>query len=53
VDVIAHRPARWAFEAVIETTARGEAEASSVQLIVGNVATAEGTRDLIDAAADA
>jgi IMP dehydrogenase len=53
VDVIAIDSAHGHSKAVIETTRAAKQKHPSVQLIVGNVATAEGTRDLIDAGADA
>src|SRR5258706_2627326 len=53
VDVIAIDRAHGHSKAVIETTRAAKQKHPSVQLIVGNVATADGTRDLIDAGADA
>ena len=53
VDLIAIDSAHGHSKAVIETTRAAKQKHPSVQLMVGNVATAEGTRDLIDAGADA
>ena len=53
VDVIAIDSAHGHSKGVLETAREAKRKHSSVQLIVGNVATAEATRDLIDAGADA
>jgi len=53
VDVIAIDSAHGHSKAVLETTRAARKNHPSVQLIVGNVATAQATRDLIDAGADA
>jgi IMP dehydrogenase len=53
VDVIAIDSAHGHSKAVIDTARAAKKMHPSVQLIVGNVATAQGTRDLIDAGADA
>jgi IMP dehydrogenase len=53
VDVIAVDSAHGHSKGVLETARAAKAKHPSVQLIVGNVATAEATRDLIDAGADA
>jgi len=53
VDVVAIDSAHGHSKAVLDTTRAVKAKHPSVQLMVGNVATAQGTRDLIDAGADA
>jgi len=53
VDVIAIDSAHGHSKAVIETTRAAKKKHPSVQLMVGNVATAQATRDLIEAGADA
>ncbi len=53
VDVIAIDSAHGHSRAVIDTARAAKKMHPSVQLIVGNVATAQGTRDLIEAGADA
>ncbi len=53
VDVIAIDSAHGHSKAVIDTTRAAKKKHPSVQLIVGNVATAAATRDLIEAGADA
>ncbi|HYQ88581.1 MAG TPA: IMP dehydrogenase [Candidatus Binatia bacterium] len=53
VDVIAIDSAHGHSKAVLETTRAAKKKHPSVQLMVGNVATAEATRDLIEAGADA
>jgi IMP dehydrogenase len=53
VDVIAVDSAHGHSKAVIETAREAKKRHPSVQLIVGNVATAQATRDLIAAGADA
>ncbi|HEY2924081.1 MAG TPA: IMP dehydrogenase [Candidatus Eisenbacteria bacterium] len=53
VDVIAIDSAHAHSKAVLETTRAAKKKHPSVQLMVGNVATAQATRDLIDAGADA
>jgi len=53
VDVIAIDSAHGHSRAVIDTARAAKKTHPSVQLIVGNVATAQGTRDLIEAGADA
>jgi len=53
VDVIAIDSAHGHSKAVLDTTRAVKAKHPSVQLMVGNVATAEATRDLIEAGADA
>jgi len=53
VDVIAIDSAHGHSKGVLETAREAKRKHPSVQLIVGNVATAEATRDLIDAGADA
>jgi IMP dehydrogenase len=53
VDVIAIDSAHGHSKAVLETTRAARKKHPSVQLMVGNVATAEATRDLIEAGADA
>ena len=52
VDVIAIDSAHGHSKAVIDTTRAVKKKHANVPLIVGNVATAEGTRDLIAAGAD-
>ncbi len=52
VDVIVIDSAHGHSKAVIETTQAVKRKHANVPLIVGNVATAEGTRDLISAGAD-
>lgn len=53
VDVIAIDSAHGHSKAVIDTARAAKKKHPSLQLIVGNVATGQGTRDLIDAGADA
>jgi IMP dehydrogenase len=53
VDVIAIDSAHGHSKAVLETARAAKKKHPSLQLMVGNVATAQGTRDLIDAGADA
>ena len=53
VDVIGIDSAHGHSKAVLDTARAVKSRHSNVQLIVGNVATAEGTRDLIRAGADA
>jgi IMP dehydrogenase len=53
VDVIAIDSAHGHSKGVLDTTREAKNKHPSVQLIVGNVATAQGTRDLIEAGADA
>ncbi len=53
VDVICIDSAHGHSRAVLDTTRTAKSKYPSVQLIVGNVGTAEGTRDLIAAGADA
>ncbi len=53
VDVIAIDSAHGHSKAVIDTARAAKKKHPSLQLIVGNVATAQATRDLIEAGADA
>jgi len=53
VDVIAIDSAHGHSKGVLDITREAKKKHPSVQLIVGNVATGEATRDLIDAGADA
>jgi len=53
VDVIAIDSAHGHSKGVLETARAAKQKHPSIQLIVGNVATPQGTRDLIDAGADA
>ena len=53
VDVIAIDSAHGHSKAVLDTTREVKQRHRSVQLMVGNIATAQGTRDLIQAGADA
>jgi IMP dehydrogenase len=52
VDAVVIDSAHGHSKAVLETTRAVKAKYPALQLIVGNVATADGTRDLIDAGAD-
>ena len=53
VDIVVIDTAHGHSEGVIEAVARAKASFADVQIIAGNVATAEATRALIDAGADA